>query len=650
MSSDHRESRRGDGPPPRKDGEGSSQRGKPRGLLLVGVFLAIIVAIAAIANTSLGGRSETNLYEASRLLLDNRLDPQSFLFIKDKQIFQAAVREPRRPDEPERIAVHFVTEDEVDRFRKETLEKFNAQQGASFDWKVKDTSFWQIIIQPLIWVLLILLLYYLFMRQLRSAGAGGNLFSFGRSRAKLVSRETTGVTFADVAGVPEAKQEVQELIEFLRDPKRFEKLGGRLPRGVILVGSPGTGKTLLAKAIAGEADVPFFSICGSDFVEMFVGVGAARVRDLFRQAKDSSPCIVFLDEVDAVGRRRGTGLGGGHDEREQTLNAILVEMDGFHSHDGVIIIAATNRPDVLDPALLRPGRFDREIMMDLPDVKGRQEILKVHVQKIKMDSSVDLERIARATPGFSGAELAAVVNEAAIIATMNDQEEVQEKDLEEARDKLRWGRSKKSRVLDDEDRRITAYHEAGHALIADLLPEVEPLHKVTIIPRGMALGSTMQLPEKDRYHLSRKRILGELTLLYAGRVAEEMFCDDVTSGAMNDIERATGLARRMTCDWGMSDAIGPISFSEGEETLFLGREVTRRRGHSEDVLRKIDEEIHRVVQEAYQRCQKLLRKYRDAVERIAMALLERETLTGEEVAALVEGKVVEALGDPARQG
>jgi cell division protease FtsH len=384
--------------------------------------------------------------------------------------------------------------------------------------------------------------------------------------------------------------------------------------------------------------VPFFSICGSDFVEMFVGVGAARVRDLFKQARESSPCIVFLDEVDAVGRKRGSGLGGGHDEREQTLNAILVEMDGFDSDDGVILIAATNRPDVLDPALLRPGRFDREIVIDLPDLKGREEILNVHTKNVKLDAGVDIHRIARGTPGFSGAELAALVNEAAIIAALRSQEAVLEKDLEEARDKIRWGRQKTSRVLTPEDKRITAYHEAGHALVAHLLPDVEPLHKVTIIPRGMALGATMQLPERDRIHLSRKQVIANLTMLYAGRVAEQLFSNDITAGASNDIERATDLARRMVCEWGMSDEVGPINYSEAEETLFLGREVTRTRNHSETVALRIDEEVRKIIDGCYQAAEKLLRKYRDAVIRIAEALLVKETLTGEEVAALVEGK------------
>ena len=535
------------------------------------------------------------------------------------------------------MVLKFVTDEDINRFRKEVIERYNQEHGTSFDWNRTEsyTVLWQVLAACLPWLLFLVVIYFLFFRQLRAPGAGGNVLTFGRSRAKITRHESTGVTFQDVAGISEAKEEVLEVIEFLKNPDKFQKLGGRMPRGIMLVGSPGTGKTLLAKAIAGEADVPFFSICGSDFVEMFVGVGAARVRDLFRQARENSPCIVFLDEVDAVGRRRGSGLGGGHDEREQTLNAILVEMDGFNSDDGIIFIAATNRPDVLDPALLRPGRFDREIMIDLPDMKGREEILRVHARKVKLEQRVDLNRIARGTPSFSGAELAALVNEAAIMAAMRGQEAILERDLEEARDKIRWGRQKTSRVMTEEDKRIIAYHEAGHAVAAHLLPEVEPLHKVTIIPRGMALGATLQLPERDRIHLGKKQLLGNLMVLYAGRISEELFCDDITAGAANDIERATELARRMVTEWGMSGNLGPVSYSEGEETLFLGREVTRTRSHSEALALRIDEEVRAIVDECYKGAEKLLRKHREAVVRVAEALRLKETLAGEEVAALV---------------
>ena len=483
-------------------------------------------------------------------------------------------------------------------------------------------------------LILFILFFYIVTRLFRAPGAGGGVLSFGKSRARLVSKEMSKITFADVAGIEEAKEEVREIIEFLKNPGKFQRLGGRVPRGVVLVGPPGTGKTLLAKAIAGEANVPFFSICGSDFVEMFVGVGASRVRDLFKQARENSPCIIFLDEIDAVGRRRGTGLGGGHDEREQTLNAILVEMDGFESDEGIIIVAATNRPDVLDPALLRPGRFDREIVIDLPDVKGREEILKVHTSKVKTGPDLDLKRLARATPTFSGAELAAVVNEAAIQAAMRDREFVTTADMEEARDKIRWGRQKRMVMLED-DRRITAYHEAGHALVAHCLPEVEPLHKVTIIPRGMALGATMQLPEHDRYHMSRRRILGDVCVTYGGRVAEELFCGDVTSGAREDIRRATELLRLVVCELGMSESLGPLSFTETEEHLFLGREIARTRNHSEKLNEEIDTEVRALSRQCYERARAIVKEHEGAVHRIAAELLKREVLSGEELGVLV---------------
>ena len=499
-------------------------------------------------------------------------------------------------------------------------------------------------------LLIILLFYFLFVRQLRSPGVGGSVLSFGKSRAKLAGKGDERVTFDDVAGVDEAKEEVQEIIEFLKHPAKFQRLGGRVPRGVLLVGAPGTGKTLLAKAIAGEANVPFFTISGSDFVEMFVGVGASRVRDLFKQARESSPCIVFLDEVDAVGRRRGSGLGGGHDEREQTLNAILVEMDGFDSGEGVILIASTNRPDVLDPALLRPGRFDRQILVDLPDLKGREQIIRVHVRNVKLAPDVDIPVLARGTPSFSGAEIEAMVNEGAILAAMKEKEAVGMDDLEESRDKVRWGRQKRSRAMEETDRRVTAYHEAGHALMTHLLPEVEPLHKVTIIPRGMALGATMQLPERDRYHLQKKTILGNIKVLYGGRVAEKIACKDITSGAKNDIERATDLARSMVCEWGMSDALGPISYSENEETLFLGREITRSRNHSEATARAIDEEVKTILTESFERTEEMIQEHRDALKNVAEALLAHEVLSGAEVSRILKGEAIETIkrGAPAR--
>ncbi|MFN0059715.1 MAG: ATP-dependent zinc metalloprotease FtsH [Planctomycetota bacterium] len=488
-------------------------------------------------------------------------------------------------------------------------------------------------LQTFPWLLLGFALVWLYLRNQRNLGAGPGAHPFARSRVRP-AKERSQITFDDVAGIQEAKDEVYELIEFLRDPARFHRLGGRIPRGVLLVGPPGTGKTLLAKAVAGEAGVPFFSISGSDFVELFVGVGAARVRDLFRQAREQSPCIVFLDEIDAVGRRRGASSAGGSEEREQTLNAILVEMDGFESESGVIVIAASNRPDVLDPALLRPGRFDREITVELPDMAGRVEILKVHARRVPLGSEVDLQRVARGTPTFSGADLAALVNEAALIAALADRKEVAPADLEEARDKVRWGRAKKSRAMVEEDRRITAFHEAGHALLALLLPDVEPLHKVTIIPRGPTLGATMQLPERDHYHFSRTKAFGNLMVLFGGRIAEARFCGDVSSGASNDLERASELARRMVCEWGMSARVGPIAYKRSVAPMQL-EESRGIEPLGAETRREIDREIRRLVEEAYAEAETVIEQHAEDVEIIARALLEDETLSGEEVAALI---------------
>ncbi|HUT32860.1 MAG TPA: ATP-dependent zinc metalloprotease FtsH [Planctomycetota bacterium] len=485
------------------------------------------------------------------------------------------------------------------------------------------------------WILILGLLYYMFIRQLRSAGSG--VLSFGRARARTANPEQTKITFDDVAGVDEAKEEVVEIIDFLRSPEKFRRLGGRVPRGVLLVGPPGSGKTLLAKAIAGEAGRPFFSISGSDFVEMFVGVGASRVRDLFKQAKEHAPCIIFLDEIDAVGRRRGTGLGGGHDEREQTLNAILVEMDGFDSNLGVILVAATNRPDVLDPALLRPGRFDRRIVVDLPDVKGREAILRVHARKVTLAAEVDLKLIARGTPYFSGADLENLLNEAALLAVRRNLDAVGMSELEEARDKVLWGPAKKSRVIAEEEKRLTAYHETGHAVVSKALPEVEPIHKVAIVARGMALGATMYLPTRDRYIVPRKRILAEITSLLGGRASEELFCDDITSGAQNDFERATELARMMVCRWGMSQNLGPISYTENEEHIFLGREITRVKSISDATAVAIDGEIRQIIDQCYAHAKELLSARREGVERVVAALLKYESIDGSEVDTLLAG-------------
>jgi cell division protease FtsH len=499
------------------------------------------------------------------------------------------------------------------------------------------------------WLLLFALVYFLVFRQLRGPGGPGGVLSFGKSRAKLITKDRTKKTFKDVAGVDEAKEEVQELVGFLKNPKKFQRLGGRIPKGVLMIGPPGTGKTLLAKAIAGEADVPFYSISGSDFVEMFVGVGASRVRDLFEQARENSPCIIFLDEIDAVGRRRGTGLGGGHDEREQTLNEILVQMDGMESDDKIIVMASTNRPDVLDPALLRPGRFDRHVYVDLPDVKGREQILRVHSQKVKLASTVDLNVLAKATPTFSGADLENLINEAALIAVTKEKDAIDNLDLEEARDKVVFGREKKSRVMDESDLWTTAYHEAGHALLAHLLPKVDKPHKVTIIPRGRALGVTYTLPSKDSYNKTRKELLEQIMMMFGGRIAEEMFVGDVSTGDANDIERATGLIRRMVTEWGMSDKLGPIKYQGDEETLFLGREVNKTQNCSSETAVVIDQEIRRMVDEQYAAAEKILRAHSADIELIAKALMEYETITGEEMTYLLKERKFPEDRKPVKQ-
>jgi cell division protease FtsH len=510
--------------------------------------------------------------------------------------------------------------------------------GRGSTWRSDTSPMMNLLIFAGPWILIIVV-FVLFMRQMRAQGGAGGVMSFGRSRAQLYTKENhTNVTFDDVAGAEEAKSEVREIVEFLKNPGRFTRIGGRMPRGVLLVGPPGCGKTLLAKAIAGEAEVPFFSISGSDFVEMFVGVGASRVRDLFKQARDNSPCIIFLDEIDAVGRRRGSGMGGGHDEREQTLNAILVEMDGFSTDKGIIVLAATNRPDVLDPALLRPGRFDREVTIDRPDLAGRQQILGVHLKKVRHEKeAIDLEVIARSTPGYSGADLAAIVNEAAIMAVLDKREEVGMQDLEEARDKVKYGREKKSAKVEEEDRKITAYHEAGHAVIAALLPNVDHPHKVTIVPRGRALGATMMLPSRESYHMQKGRLLGQLVVLFGGRVAEQEFCGDISAGAYDDISKATDLARRMVTELGMSERIGPVNYAERQGSDFLGTELGRGKLHSEATAREIDEEIHKVLDEAYTRAEELIRENRVAIEGITEALMIHESVTGEEIEKLLGG-------------
>jgi cell division protease FtsH len=477
-------------------------------------------------------------------------------------------------------------------------------------------------------ILLLVVFWVFFMRQMQ---AGGNkALSFGKSRAKLASGGQKKVTFKDVAGVDEAKEELKEIIDFLKDPQRFQKLGGKIPKGVLLVGAPGTGKTLLARAVAGEADVPFFSISGSDFVEMFVGVGASRVRDLFDQGKKHAPCLIFIDEIDAVGRQRGAGLGGGHDEREQTLNQLLVEMDGFDSNEGIILIAATNRPDILDSALLRPGRFDRRIVVNMPDVKGREQILQVHVRKIPLNGDVDLKVLARATPGFSGADLANLVNEAALLAARYGQTDVAMKDMETAKDKVLMGVERKSMIISDEEKKSTAYHEAGHALIAQLIPEADPIHKVTIIPRGLALGLTQQLPLDDRYTYSKEYLEAQLSVLLAGRVAELLLLGQTTTGAANDFEKASEIARKMVCQWGMSD-LGPLSYGERDDLIFLGRDLAMNKNFSERTAELIDEEVKKIIKKSYARAQELLEHHKRKLLKIAKALLDKEVLDSDEI-------------------
>jgi cell division protease FtsH len=509
-------------------------------------------------------------------------------------------------------------------------------------WSVRskeESAFWQTLIVSWLPMLFLFVIFFFFMRQLQAGG--GKAMSFGKSKAKLLTDHQNKITFKDVAGVEEAKDEVEEIIAFLKDPKKFTRLGGRIPKGVLMMGSPGTGKTLLARAIAGEAGVPFFSISGSDFVEMFVGVGASRVRDLFEQGKKNAPCIIFIDEIDAVGRHRGAGLGGGHDEREQTLNQLLVEMDGFESNEGVILIAATNRPDVLDPALLRPGRFDRRIVVPRPDLNGRIGILQVHTRKVPLGGDVDLEVIARGTPGFSGADLESLVNEAALVAARRDKERVEMLDFEDAKDKVLMGSERRSMIISDKEKQTTAYHEAGHALVALLVGDADPVHKVTIIPRGRALGLTQQLPTEDRMSMNAEFALNRICIMMGGRCAEEVIFNQRTTGAGNDIEQATELARKMVTEWGMSDAIGPLNFSRGQGEVFLGRDFSATEAYSEDTAQRIDAEIRRIVTEQHDRARKLLDEHQGELQRVAKALLEYETLSGEEVNTLFGGGVLD---------
>jgi cell division protease FtsH len=514
------------------------------------------------------------------------------------------------------------------------------EKGVAIQAKAEeDGSVWMTML--IYWgpILLLFGVWIFFIRQMQSGG--GKAMSFGKSRAKLLTDTGGQVSFKDVAGIDEAKDELEEIVSFLKDPKKFSRLGGRIPKGVLLVGSPGTGKTLLARAIAGEAGVPFFSISGSDFVEMFVGVGASRVRDLFLQGKKNAPCIIFIDEIDAVGRHRGAGLGGGHDEREQTLNQLLVEMDGFESNEGVILIAATNRPDVLDPALLRPGRFDRQVVVPRPDIKGRTKILQVHARKVPLAANVNMEVVAKGTPGFSGADLANLINEAALLAARANKEHVDMDDLEAAKDKVMMGAERRSLVITEKEKKVTAFHEAGHAVVALYLPETDPVHKVTIIPRGRALGVTTYLPEEEKYNESKAGLESILCRLLGGRVAEELVFGEITSGASNDIERATSIARKMVCEWGMSEKIGPLAFGEKDGEVFLGRDFGHTKNYSEATAVEIDSEIRRIVQENYERTRQILGDHQEGLLRVAEALLEKETLDGAEVRRLATGELVE---------
>ncbi len=603
------------------------------------VFLWIVIIVAVVVlwnflNTVRSGNVDEVNYSDFTSMVKNdniRSNPTSPVTLSGNEVEGKYIDSVTGTERKFRVIIPKGSEETIANTLNEKgiIVKVNDDDQNSFVYMLL-TSWFPIILFVGFWIFL--------MRQMQSGG--NKALSFGKSRAKLSTNHQKKVTFKDVAGVEEAKEELQEIIEFLKEPQKFQKLGGRMPKGVLLMGPPGTGKTLLARAIAGEASVPFFSISGSDFVEMFVGVGASRVRDLFEQGKKNAPCIIFIDEIDAVGRHRGAGLGGGHDEREQTLNQLLVEMDGFESNEGVILIAATNRPDVLDPALLRPGRIDREVVVTLPDIKGREGIIKVHTRRIPFAKDVDISILARGTPGMSGAQLANLVNEAALNAARFDRKSVAMADFEEAKDKVLMGKERKSMIMSDEEKRNTAYHEAGHALAAHLLPDADPLHKVTIIPRGRALGVTTQLPAEDKYSYTREYMKASLTILLAGRVAEELVLGSCTTGASNDLERVTERARKMVCEWGMSEEIGPLSYGKKEEQIFLGREIAQHQDYSENTAMQIDKEVKKVVLAAYAEAKELLEENRDALILVAEALLEYETLDGNEFTAVIKGEKI----------
>jgi len=618
-------------PPRNAGGGGNGNDFNWRAIILFGAAIGLI-AISFFVNP-MASQEPLPWFKFVKLLEEKKIVPDRELeIVVEDQKAVNTIRGSYYSDAENKVATPFrvVVDPRSERDLTAKLE----QAGLNYTFVYDTSAIMNTLLAFLPIALFLLILYFFFRQQLKMAGKGA--LNFGKSKAKMMARDRNKITFKDVAGVEEAKDEVQELVEFLKDPKRFQKLGGRIPKGVLLVGPPGTGKTLLARAIAGEADVPFFSISGSDFVEMFVGVGASRVRDMFEQGKKNAPCLIFIDEIDAVGRHRGHGLGGGHDEREQTLNALLVEMDGFDTQEGVIIIAATNRPDVLDPALLRPGRFDRQITVNLPDVKGREEILKVHAKRVKIGDDVDLAVIARGTPGYSGAELANVMNEAALMAARRGKKFISLTDLEEARDKVRWGRERRSLAISEKEKENTAYHEAGHALLLELLEHTEPLHKVTIIPRGPSLGSTMWLPQEDKYTMRKNELLDDLVVDMGGRVAEEIIFGDVTSGARGDIRMATGLARKMVCEWGMSEKMGMVEYGEHEDYVFLGRDLNKSRDYSEATAQEIDKEVRRLCDEAYARAKKILLENQDKLTAIAKALLEYETLDGEQIRDIIE--------------
>ena len=592
-----------------------------KNLILWATISLVMVALFNMFNTPQGGQNQISYTQFRSLVEDGSV---TSVQIQGKKV-TGTTRDNQR----------FITYAPEDPNLVQTLMSKNVEVTA----KPTEDSPWYITLLVSWFPMLLLIgVWIFFMRQMQGGGGGGKAFSFGRSKAKMVSEETAKVTFADVAGVDEAKEELTEVVEFLSNPKKFTRLGGRIPKGVLLIGPPGTGKTLLSRAVAGEAGVPFFSISGSDFVEMFVGVGASRVRDLFVQGKKNAPCLIFIDEIDAVGRQRGAGLGGGHDEREQTLNQLLVEMDGFESNEGVILIAATNRPDVLDPALLRPGRFDRQVVVPNPDLNGRKSILNVYSHKVALSKQVDLDVIARGTPGFSGADLENLVNEAALIAAKNDKDHVDMADLEEAKDKVMMGKERRSVILSEEEKKTTAYHEGGHALVANLLPKADPVHKVSIIPRGQALGVTMQLPLDDRHNYSKEYLESTLAVMMGGRVAELLFLKQMTTGASNDLERASKMARKMVCEWGMSEAFGSMALSDNGNEVFLGRELVQHKQYSEETARLIDAEVRKILQDAYNTAKRLLEENEDVVHRLADALLERETISGSDLTKLMNNE------------